>query len=169
MTELRLTIPGEPVPWARARTKGRIHFTPAKQRSTMDAIRWEAARIMAGRPLFEGPLSVRAKFIYPWPKSLSEKKRKLPNAFWKSTKSDIDNLYKICADSLNTIVWRDDAQVASATIEKQFGLVPQTLIVIESLTHQAEGESKHEDHIGRREDGPSERGESPDCWPGWSR
>lgn len=166
---LRLSIPGEPVSWARARTNGKRFFTAKPQAIAMDIIRLEATRAMAGRAILEGPLSLRAKFIYPWPKSVSEKKRRIAGAHWKTSRADLDNCLKLVNDSLNQVVWRDDAQVASATIEKQFGTTPQTIITIESLTHQAEGESPNEDHNSLRTNGPSERGESPDRRPSWSR
>jgi len=131
---IRIEIPGEPIAWARARTAGKRHFTPEKQRNTMDAIRWEAARVMNGKSLLEGPVSVKAKFIFARPKSHSKKQRNAPNSMFKASKPDATNLLKLVEDALNKIVWNDDAQIASATIEKQYGVTPATYITVEVMT-----------------------------------
>ena len=137
---IEITIPGEPVPWARARTFGKRHFTPDKQRNTMELIRWEAARIMAGKRLLEGPLSVNARFIFVRPKSHTLKQRKAPNSHYKASKPDATNLLKLIEDALNKIVWNDDAQIAAVTVAKQWGVRPGTFITIETLA----GEQQHD-------------------------
>ncbi len=133
---LRIEIPGEPTAWARAGQNGRFKFTPKKQAVAMDVVRFAANRAMGSKPLLSGPLHVSTRFIYAWPASWSEKKRKAAGAHWKTSRPDADNLIKLVADAQNGIAWTDDAIVASATIQKQYGVKPFTLIEIEELTEQ---------------------------------
>lgn len=139
MTPLVIRIPGKPTAWARAGQHGRIKYTPKKQAVAMDVIRLAANRVMAGKTVLSGPLSVSALFVYAWPASWSEKKRRAAGAHWKTSPPDSDNLIKLCADSLNGLVWIDDAIIARAVIEKQYGVTPATIIRVEPLT-AAEGE-----------------------------
>ncbi len=118
MTPLRIEIPGEPVSWARAGQNGRFKYTPKKQAIAMDVIRLQANRVMAGNELLTGPLELRALFVYQWPKSWSEKKRKTAGAHFKTSAPDIDNLAKLLKDSFNKFVWTDDAIVARARDRK---------------------------------------------------
>lgn len=142
MTPLRIEIPGEPTAWARAGQHGRFKYTPKKQAVAMDVVRLSANRLMAGRRLLAGPLHVSAMFVYAWPASWSEKKRKAAGAHWKTSRPDPDNLFKLVADALNGIVWTDDAIIASASIQKQFGLKPMTIITIEELTEQQQSKEQ---------------------------
>lgn len=130
---LRIEIPGDPVAWARAGHNRFRKFTPKKQAIAMDVVRLAATRTMGARQALAGPLHVSAKFIYAWPASWSDKRRKAAGAHWKTSRPDPDNLFKLVADSLNAIVWTDDAVIASASIEKQFGMRPMTIILVEEL------------------------------------
>ena len=133
MTEsITLMIEGDPVQWARAGRSGKFSFTPKRQAIHMDVIRIAAARVFKGPPL-EGPLSVAVNFIYQWPKSLSEKKRRIAGAHWKTSRADLDNCFKIVGDSLNKVVWSDDAQITELRLTKQFGLSSATYIFITPL------------------------------------
>jgi Holliday junction resolvase RusA-like endonuclease len=132
-------IEGEPLAWARAARNGKFSFTPRAQAVYMDVIRLAARREYGDSPPLQGPLAVRANFIFPWPKSWSEKKRRRPGAHWKISRSDIDNLYKIIGDALGEVVWRDDAQVADLRVTKQYGLSGATYISVEPLTDEGRG------------------------------
>jgi Holliday junction resolvase RusA-like endonuclease len=130
---LRFTIPGEPVAWARARLSGRVHFTPGKQRSAAGLIQVIASEAMSGAPPLEVPVAVTITAVWPWPKSMSEKKRRQSGAHYKVSKPDADNIAKLVGDALNGIVWRDDALVARLNIQKQYGLTPATHVTVEAL------------------------------------
>lgn len=129
---LTITIPGEPTAWARARSAGKMRFTPHKQAVAMDVIRFEALRVMRGQSLLDGPLRVQATFVYQWPRSWSQAKR-LANR-WKTSRPDIDNLSKLVGDALNEIVWADDALIVEATISKLYDETPRTTIIVEMLS-----------------------------------
>lgn len=132
--DLRFTIPGEPVAWARARLSGRAHFTPGKQRAAAGLIQVIAAEAMAGAAPIEAPVAVTITAVWPWPKSMSDKKKMLAGAHYKVSKPDADNIAKLVGDALNGIVWRDDALVARLNVQKQYGIVPATHVTVEALT-----------------------------------
>lgn len=137
MTPLRIEIPGEPTAFARSGHRGKFHFTPAKQRTAMQIIRAEASEAMKDRPLFTGPVSLRATFIYVWPASWSPKKR-AANGVFKRSRPDASNLVKLLEDALNQIVWQDDALVVELNVTKQFGAKPYTFIEVTELNQQSE-------------------------------
>ena len=129
-TTLTIAMPGLPVSWSRAgRGKG-FTFTPAKQRSAMADLKVVAASVMRGRAPLDGALSVTMTFQYPWPKSMSPKKRADPANKWRSARPDIDNLWKLVGDGLNGIVWGDDGIIAVARAQKIYGDTAQTLIEV---------------------------------------
>lgn len=131
---VEFTVPGEAVPWARS-GGGRtvVRFTPARQRNYMAVLKDFGAIAMAGRPPLDGPVELSLMAVYGWPKSWSKARREAAGARWKTSRPDADNLSKIVKDALNTIVWRDDAQVASAHIWKQYGDVPRLAVRILAL------------------------------------
>lgn len=130
---LRFTIPGEPTAWSRARLSGKVHFTAPKQRSAAQMIQVIASQAMAGTPPLEVPVAVTITAVWPWPKSMSERKRRQSGAHYKVSKPDADNIAKLVGDALNGIVWRDDALVARLNIQKQYGLTPATHVTVEAL------------------------------------
>lgn len=125
-SEISFTIPGVPVPWSRAGGgKTTKHFTPAKQRSYMDAVRLYGKVAMKGKELLKGPLCVDLVAVFP-------STVKNPSG-WKTTKADIDNIYKINADALNNIVWEDDAQICDVHMYKIYGPHPGVTITVFEL------------------------------------
>ena len=129
-TTLTIAMPGLPVSWSRAgRGKG-FTFTPKKQKSAMFDLKAAAADAMNGSAPLSGALAVTMTFQYPWPKSMSAKKRFDPVNRWRSSRPDIDNLWKLVGDALNGIVWSDDGIIADARARKVYGLTAQTLIEV---------------------------------------
>jgi Holliday junction resolvase RusA-like endonuclease len=128
MTDLVITMPGLPVAWARAGRKGGISFTPKKQRSAMADLKVIAAQAMGDQAPFAGALAVSMRFQYPWPSSWSGKKRERNR--WRASRPDADNLVKLIGDSLNGIVWADDALIARIEVEKLYGASAFTQITV---------------------------------------
>lgn len=124
------SIPGEPVQFARAGRNGKRSFTPATQANFMAAVQMHASRAMDGLEPLQGPVRLEARFTYARPKS--HKKAQLASA-WKTSTPDADNLIKIIKDSCNTIVWRDDAQVADMMVQKVYGPVVGAVVVVTPL------------------------------------
>jgi Holliday junction resolvase RusA-like endonuclease len=137
---IEFTIPGDAVPWARAGKRGphtgapnKIAFTPAKQRSYAGTIKLFCQNAMRGAPAIEGPIELSVVATYIWPKSMSPKKRQLPGAQWKTSRPDYDNLGKIVCDALNTVAWRDDAQVVAGFVWKRYGELASLAVRIRRL------------------------------------
>jgi Holliday junction resolvase RusA-like endonuclease len=128
---ISFVVPGEPVPFARAGANGKARFTPRKQADFMAAIRLYAQQAMGETAPIDGPveLCLRAEYLVPasWPK------KKKDAAKWKASKPDADNLAKIFKDAMNTIVWKDDAQVASLTVQKTYGLFARVTVTVAEL------------------------------------
>lgn len=129
---LAFFIPGEPVAKGRprfVRATGRT-FTPKKTEIFEGVIAGKAADAMDGKEPLDGALRMTIRACYPHPKSWSKRKR---SERWKTSKPDADNLAKICGDALNGIVYKDDAQIAELTIQKQYGVLTGLTITIEHL------------------------------------
>lgn len=62
-------------------------------------------------PLLKGPILVIVHFVLPAPLSLPQRKREAQNYRPHTKKPDGDNLEKFLNDSLNGVVWDDDARI----------------------------------------------------------
>jgi hypothetical protein len=111
---IAFTVPGEPVPFARAGAHGKRRFTPRKQSDAMGAVRMFAERA-----------------VYLVPESWSKKRR--ATALWKSSKPDADNIAKLIKDALSTVVYVDDAQIAELTVQKVYGPIAGVTVTIEKM------------------------------------
>lgn len=69
-----------------------------------------------------------------WPKSIPPKKRAIPGANWRCSVPDWDNLGKLVSDSLNGVVWTDDARVVSGHVWKRYGDRSETRVRVRMLT-----------------------------------
>jgi Holliday junction resolvase RusA-like endonuclease len=127
-----ILVPGAPVPKGRPRvtTRGGFAraFTPAKTRRYEDLIRLEAGRVMDGLDQLQGALSVKIRAFMQTPQAIAKHKAKGPLAetgeLRPLTKPDVDNFAKVI-DALNGIVWRDDSQVVSLTVDKFYSSRPR--------------------------------------------
>jgi Holliday junction resolvase RusA-like endonuclease len=126
---------GEPVAFARSRiSRTGAHFTPAKQRNTMAALRIEAQQAMRdhGALMFDEPLRMDLRAEFQIPKSMAKRDKPLAliGTIRPGKKPDIDNLYKLAADALNTIVFRDDALIVEAALSKVYSGQPKLIITV---------------------------------------
>lgn len=84
--------------------------------------------------LLENELFVDVTFIFPILKNMNKKLREeieSGRVVYKTTKPDlIDNLMKGLFDSMNGIVFKDDAQICTVSSRKIFGKTPQTIVEI---------------------------------------
>lgn len=128
------TIPGNPVPKARARAYR--HGISIKhydsQKGITNAIRWELIHQMHAQGILkpiQGPIEVEMTFHMPTTKIIDS--RYLKHGFPKHTKKpDCDNLIKEYCDAMNKTVFEDDSQVYKITAEKIYSFDPHTQIVI---------------------------------------
>jgi len=112
---IKFTVPGRPVPMARPRVTMHGTYTPKECRDYKGLVKSFAVHAMNENEycVFENePLECRVRFIFPLPKS-----RKNP---WATSRPDLDNLYKAVTDAMNGIVYKDDAQIVRASIEKAY-------------------------------------------------
>jgi Holliday junction resolvase RusA-like endonuclease len=138
--QVQVSVFGAPVPKGRPRLStinGHARaFTPSKTRRYEDLIRLEAGRVMEGRDQLQGPLSASVEVYVAIPKSF-QTKRKLAQIeegqIRPTTKPDLDNYIK-CIDSLNGIVFHDDAQIVSLVSSKHYSKTPRLVVHISELT-----------------------------------
>lgn len=130
-----ITLEGIPVGKGRPRMStwhGKIRaYTPPATRSYEDSLKRAAAIEMKGRELFDGPVSVTLRAVYPIPKSWTKAKRAaaVTNAIKPTVKPDLDNVLKTL-DAFNGIVWHDDSQIVSGTINKVYGVQPLIAVTV---------------------------------------
>lgn len=53
-------------------------------------------------------------------------------------KPDVDNTLKLCMDALNGRAYRDDVQIADATVRRRWGIWPETLITLRPVSQTEE-------------------------------
>jgi Holliday junction resolvase RusA-like endonuclease len=112
-------IPAEPIAFARSGGNGKVRFTPKRQRDFMALCKLAAHKAMDGQAPLEGPIELRIRAVYRVPTSWP--KKRAAAARWRTSKPDADNIAKIVSDSINEIVFRDDAQVSSLIVQKTYG------------------------------------------------
>lgn len=130
---MRIFIPLEKIPSATHQMKkitvqhGKPHtYEPPAVRETRARFMAYFVRYRPEEPL-KGPVSLVTKWIYP-PTKLH------PKGTWKATKPDTDNLVKMLKDVLTTLgYWKDDAQVASETIQKFYAQSSGIYVQIEKM------------------------------------
>lgn len=128
---IRIEVPGQPIAKARPRVaviNGRAHaYTPAKTVNYEAAVAYAGRDAMVGKQPLDGPLAltVFAHFMTP--------KRGKKEGDYHIARPDADNVLKAAADALNGIVWRDDAQVASAQVIKTYANAPRLVIEVRAL------------------------------------
>ncbi len=117
---ITIVVPGRPVPKGRPRFsgRGRRPHTPPKTAAAERKIAL-IARIAGARPI-NGPVSVRAIFIFAD----------------RRTRGDVDNLSKLALDALNGIAFKDDRQVVRLYATIAEGPKPFTAITITPVTKE---------------------------------
>ncbi len=131
--KVHLIVPGDPVGKGRPRfTRSGIAFTPAKTRNHEAYIRALFVAKYPGFELLDGPLEMEIVVCFPIPKSATKKRRQ--DMLWQrempTKKPDVDNLVKVFADALNGLAYRDDSQIVSLAIVKQYSNTPQTEVKV---------------------------------------
>lgn len=117
--------------YGRPRGKGRPRFT-LKGRTYIDAVTTEyegkVKRAWKSENNFtfdKSPTSVIIKAYFPVPVSLS--KKKMAELFDRPCllKPDADNIAKIILDALNSVAWKDDAQIDVLLVQKRYVKSPE--------------------------------------------
>lgn len=109
-------------------------YTPAKTRSYESMLQGAAIDVMRGTAPLDGPLHVTVEAHFPVPASWSKAKQAaaLLGVTRPTKKPDADNLMKVL-DSLNAVVWVDDAQIVEGTIIKLYSDRPRLVVKVGRL------------------------------------
>lgn len=128
MTEIVIQLPGPPCGKGRPRFSRKTGhaYTPEKTRSYESMLQGAAITAMNGTPMFEGPVAITVTAYFPVPASWPKRKRweALSGKSRPAKRPDADNLLK-AVDSLNSVVFRDDAQIVDARITKHYSDQPR--------------------------------------------
>lgn len=138
MTELRLTIPGEPCAQGRPRfsTAGGFvkAYDPAKSRNYKAFVKLiaQAEINKQGWKYTELPLEVIITAYASIPSSKPKKFKQAAIAGLErpAKKPDIDNIFKCITDALSGIAYKDDKQIVAATINKLYAEAPRVEVSI---------------------------------------
>lgn len=133
-----MVVEGKPLPQKRHRHgRGRVYDPSRMDKRDFLA---KAMNYLADKPKYHAwvkkwadesdYIAVVISFVMPIPKSMSKKVIDARPFVRHNKKPDIDNLLKFVLDSFNGYFWPDDNMVASATVEKYYGAIPQTKITI---------------------------------------
>lgn len=146
--DVKITIPGEPVPQGRPRfTRSGHAYDPEKSHAYKAAVALLARRAMKGNEPMDGAVGCYIEFTHTIPKSFTKGKRLAARygMYAKATRPDIDNLAKGVMDAIKGIVWRDDAQVTTLSLRKRYGDEPGVLVRVWADTHIERYEGDNDD------------------------
>ena len=136
---LTIRIPGALRPWARPRFNRATGttFTDAKSRTAQNWIK-DCAVQQIGQPCVESPIALDIVVSLTVPKSWSRLKqaRALSGELKPVSRPDCDNYIKQICDSLNGLLYRDDAQIWRVSLTKRYAEAPETVVTV-TLTEQA--------------------------------
>lgn len=102
---MRFSVNIEPIPQARPKFSHGKCYEPARCVEYKRAVAYAAKVAMGGREMYRGALKVRIKLY----RNFKRTSRRY---------GDVDNHAKAILDAMNGIVYADDSQVVSCTIEK---------------------------------------------------
>jgi Holliday junction resolvase RusA-like endonuclease len=127
-----LLIPGKPTGKGRARHGAGRTFTPRETTLAEETIRaiWRDE----GSPRIEGPVELTVELCVTRPRSHYTAKGSLStegkrHAKPSRQKPDVDNALKLVMDALNTLAWRDDVEIVSATVRRLWAAAPHTNVL----------------------------------------
>lgn len=130
MSDIQLTIPGEPVAKSRPRVTRWATYTPEKTVNYETLIKEMFA--IGGHQKLNGQLTMSVLAYFAIPKSASKKNRALMIALKirPTKKPDFDNIGKIVGDALKGLAFDDDSQIVTGTVRKFYSETPRMEILI---------------------------------------
>jgi len=96
-----------------------------------------AATAMGGEPPLNGPLEVNIRAEYAVPRSWLKKKTQVE--VWETKRNDTDRTIKLCMEAMQSIVFTDEAQVASLFVKKVYGPYTRLLVSVRQLDQATSG------------------------------
>lgn len=143
---ISFTIPGRVRGKGRPRAtamsvKGKTYvrtYTDAKTVSAEGLVRHFASQAMYGLKPFEGAIHLDVVIFQHTPKSWS--KKRTAGAKWITGKPDCDNVLKLLADSMNRLVYLDDAQIAKVSVSREYAnyMPEQVQVTVRELSEAQE-------------------------------
>ena len=109
-------------------------FTPTKTSGFEDKVKWAfKSKYKIEKPSIKA-FKAKITAVFEPPKSLSKKKRKeLLYKINYTKKPDVDNIAKIILDSLNGLVYKDDAKVSALLVFKDYGEEDKIVVELEEI------------------------------------
>lgn len=117
-------IPMVPVAKGRPRFGNGRTFTPKKTKDAENLIQAVVKKQFKLKP-FDGPLRVEVVFMFERPKSSKNE--------YPIVRPDLDNIFKLVADALNGILWKDDSQIIELASMKIYDVRPGILLTLYAL------------------------------------
>lgn len=116
---MKIIINKEPIACPRPRITRFGAYYPKKYQDYKDYLKYYLTSLNLNK--FEDkPLYLNIVFNIQIPNSLSKKKKLELNGTYVIKKPDIDNYLKSVMDAMNSIVYKDDSQIASISIIKKY-------------------------------------------------
>jgi Holliday junction resolvase RusA-like endonuclease len=137
-------LPGEPRAWGRARAQIRktregkpfIHFfMDGDEAHYRESLKWLAKAALRARQPTSRPVTLLVHAYLPIPKdwTMREKADARAGVIRPASKPDADNFGKIVGDSLNEIVWDDDAQIVDLRVIKRYSDKPALRVEVREM------------------------------------
>lgn len=143
---IELTILGKPTPKQSARFYGKqvgskIMIKSYQKKGLVDTGKDIENQVKAQLPkdfvMYDCPLLMEMLFVFPPLASFSKAKIKMieeGEIVYKDTKPDLhDNLAKLCADSIEGIVYVNDSRICEVKSKKIYGMIPRIELRITPL------------------------------------
>ena len=118
---------------AREGTKGFIqHYQPAKIRYERDALTLLAQEHRPAE-IWTEPIIADIRFYFPWPKSISKKRKEAwikADVGYKATRPDLDNLEKMLFDAMEGVIYKNDSQIVKKITSKGYSNTPKIMVTL---------------------------------------
>lgn len=128
---IEFTVLGRPVPMARPRVTAHGTYTPKRCRDYKTAVALAAKAAMKGKEPITGAVHIILQFSFKTPKSWPKNKQAVADIVGHTSRPDWDNLAKSVTDAMNGIVYKDDSQIETATVDKRYGNADGVHVVVE--------------------------------------
>lgn len=133
---IKFEILGQPIAKQRPRvTRSGIAYTPSKTVNYEAVVRFTYQSLYPQREPILGCIEASIIAVFPIPKSYPKYKTAQLICGYNNydKKPDCDNLAKIILDSLNGIAYKDDSQVTSLHVSKEYGTQPRVIVTLKEL------------------------------------
>lgn len=136
---VRFEILGQPIAKQRPRvTRSGIAYTPSKTVNYETLVKYTYQSLYPHRELMLGCIEATIIAVFPIPKSYPKYKTTclICGRYNYDKKPDCDNLAKIILDALNGIAYKDDSQVTSLHINKEYGTQPKVIVELKEISNK---------------------------------